>query len=241
VREPLGGEETGEAQAPLSGATLAIPRERLVLMEALRERDDRLAAIYEGVVHMMARLDLPDRLSLAAHAMRELMERLPLAFDVPIDEKSRVLDRVREVEATLAQAHTKSSCRTSDGWQGRIDGPMTKLLASVEKLVEERRRYWPSRAEVAVELINRLEPALGRRSAPLVKTEAQEWAGFRRYFEQVSHHHHVFESFETSASEFEDRVRKVESLLLNKLRPPTAEDFEAIDRLMGEFMEPADD
>lgn len=241
MREPLGSEEEGEAQAPPVGATPAIPRERILLLEALRERDDRLGAIYEGVVHVMATLDLPDRLSLASHAMRELMERLPLAFDVPIDAKSKVLDRVREVEAALAQAQTKSSCRTSDGWQGPIDGPMTKLLASVEKLVDERRRYWPSRAEVAVELINRLEPALGRRSAPLVKTEADEWASFRRYFEQISHHHHVFESLETSGSEFEDRVRKVESLLLNKLRPPTAADFEAIDSLMGEVLEPTDE
>jgi len=241
VREPLTSEEAGEALAPPAGATPSIPLERLLLLEALRERDERFAAIYEGVVHAMATLDLPDRLSLAAHAMRELMERLPLAFDVPIDEKGKVFERVREVEATWEQAQTKSSCRTSDGWGGQIDGPLGKLLASVEKLVDERKRSWPSRSEVAVDLMNQLEPALGRRSAPLVKTEADEWDGIRRYFERVSHHHHLFEEFETSTGDFEDRVRRVEGLLLNKLRPPTAEDFEEIDRLMGEVLEPTDE
>jgi hypothetical protein len=158
--------------------------------------------------------DLPDQLSLAAHGMRELMERLPLAFDVPIHEKSRVLDRVSEVERDLSRAQERSSCRTSDGWQGPIDAPVAKLLATVERLVEDRHQYWPSRAEVAVELMNQLEPALGRRSPALVKPEAATWAKIRRYFEQVSHHHHLFDSFETNLGDLEERIQTVEVMLL---------------------------
>jgi len=164
--------ESAEPQDPKVGAGPSIPRQRVVLLEALRERDARLAAIYDSVIRVMYAGDLPDQLSLAAHGMRELMERLPLAFDVPIHEKSRVLDRVSEVERDLSQAQEKSSCRTSDGWQGPIDAPVAKLLATVERLVEDREQYWPSRTEVAVELMNQLEPTLGRRSPGLVKPEA---------------------------------------------------------------------
>jgi hypothetical protein len=66
--------------------------------------------------------------------------------------------------------------------------------------------------------MNQLEPTLGRRSPALVKPEAAAWGKLRRYFEQVSHHHHVFDSFETSSGELEEQVRTVEVLLLNKHR-----------------------
>jgi hypothetical protein len=240
MAESVSTDEAAEPQDPKVGAGPSIPRQRVVLLEALRERDARLAAIYDSVIRVMNADDLPDQLSLATHGMRELMERLPLAFDVPIHEKSRVLDRVNEVERDLSRAQETSSCRTSDGWQGHIDGPVAKLLATVQKLVEDRQQYWPSRTEVAVELMNQLEPGLGRRSPALVKPEATAWGKIRRYFEQVSHHHHVFDSFETSLVDVEERIRTVEVMLLDKLRPPTAADFQDIDRLMTQFLDASD-
>jgi hypothetical protein len=236
MNEPLTTQEMAESEEPDVDQRLGIPPQRLLLLDALRERDARLAAIYEAVVRIIGAADVPDQLSLAAHAMRELMERLPLAFDLPIDEKSRLFNRLDELERALAQAQTTSACRTTDGWQGEIDSPVAKVLAAVEELVDDRHRFWSSRSATAVELMNRLEPTLARRSAPLVNTDADVWLDLRRYFESVSHHHHVFDSLQTSASEFGDRVRTIEVLLLNKLRPPTAADFEEIDGLMSQFL-----
>jgi hypothetical protein len=241
MHEPLTSEEAAESREPKADAGVSIPEQQQVLLEALRERDARLATIYEAVIDVMTAEDLPDQLSLAAHAMRELMERLPLAFDVPIHQKSSVINLIREVERDLLRAQEISSCRTSDGWKGPIDAPLAKLLATVEKLAEDRQQDWPSRSEVAVALMHQLEPALGRRSPAMVKPEAAAWANIRRYFEQVSHHHHVFESFETSSNDLEERIRTVEGLLLNKLRPPTAEDFREIDQLMRRFLDPQSD
>ena len=241
MREPLTSEQAAESYEPTASGRAGIPRQRLLLLEALREKDARIATIYEAVVHVIGSDDVPDQLSLAAHAMRELMERLPLAFDLPTDEKSQLFNRLDELEHVLVQAQIKSACRVTDGWQGSIDGPVAKVLAAVEELVDDRRRFWPSRTETAVELMNRLEPTLARRSTTLVKTDADVWLEMRRYFESVSHHHHVFESLATTAPEFDDRVRTIEVLILNKLRPPTTADFQEIDRLMSQFLGQSND
>jgi hypothetical protein len=241
MREPLASDEAAEPQEPKADAGITIPEQRLVLLEALRERDARLALIYEGVIRVMGTEGLPDQLSLAAHGMRELMERLPVAFDVPLQQRTGVINLVGEVERDFARAQQRSSCRTSDGWQGPIDAPLAKLLVTVEKLVEDRQQYWPSRSEAAVELMNQLEPTLGRRSPGLVRPEAATWATIRRYFEQVSHHHHMFDAFETSPTDLDERIRTVEALLLNKLRPSTATDLQAIDELMNRYMDTANE
>jgi hypothetical protein len=226
-------EDAAQPKASTTSAPPPIAPERLSLLGALRERDTRIAAIYDAVIHILATRDLPDQLSLAAHAMRELMEHLPLAFDVPVEKKSQVLNMIGDVERDLSRAMDKSSCRSTDGWEGPIDPPLAKVLATVERLVESRKENWASRTEVAVDLMNQLEPSFGRRSRSLVRPEAEAWAGTRRYFERVSHHHHVFiESFDTSFEEFEGRMHAVEILLLDRLRPTTTEDFREIDRLM---------
>jgi hypothetical protein len=212
-----------------------VPRPRRLLLEALRERDRRLARIYDSVIHLIGDAEIPDRLSLAAHAMRELMEKLPLAFDVPSDQ-SRLFSRIDALENALARAERNSTCRTVDGWSGTLDSPLINVLTAAEKLIEDRRQFRPSRTESAVQLMHRLEPSMTRRSTPLVKSDADIWHETRKYFELVSHHHHLFKTFETSASEFGDRVRVIEVLLLDKLRPTTSADYEEIDRLMNDFM-----
>jgi hypothetical protein len=117
MRELLTSQEAAESQGLNADTGVSIPRQRVVLLEALRERDGRLATIYDAVIRIMTPDDLPDQLSLAAHGMRELMERLPIAFDVPIQEKHHVLDRVSDVERDLSRA--QQSPRVERAMDGR--------------------------------------------------------------------------------------------------------------------------
>jgi hypothetical protein len=216
---------------------MGMPPERRILLDALRERDDRLGAMYQAVVFLTTAEDLPDQLSLAAHAMREFMERLPVALDLPVENKAHLLNLVDDLARSLGRAEETSACRTTDGWSGAVDKPLERVLDAAQKVVESRKEHAPSRQEVAVSLMNQLEPALGRRSPSLVKQEARTWSELRRYFERVSHHHHVFGSLETSQEELRARVQTIEALLIDKLRPTTAQDFNDIDMLMDAVRE----
>jgi hypothetical protein len=220
-----------------STAAVGMPQERRVLLDALRERDGRLGTIYQAVVFLTTAEDLPDQLSLAAHAIREFMERLPVALDLPVEDKGSLLNHVDDLAVSLGRAEETSACRTTDGWSGAIDKPLERVLDAAKKVVESRKEHWPSRQEVAVSLMNELEPTLGRRSPSLVKQEAQTWSKLRRYFEQVSHHHHVFDALQTSQEELRALVQTIEALLIDKLRPTTTQDFDDIDSLMNAVRE----
>jgi hypothetical protein len=211
------------------------PPQRKRLFEALYSVDEGLAAMYEGATRMIDDPGFPDCLSLGAHAMRELMEKLPRVFDVPAGQKFALRVRIDDLERTVEAVRKNSACSTSDGWKGEIDGPVAKLLEEVETLLADRARDWMSRGEAARELMKRLEPGHVRRTETLSKTEERAWTARRDYFESVAHHGHVYSSKKTDHSEFAEHIKGIEVLLLDKLRPPTAADFAEIDGLMAAF------
>lgn len=211
------------------------PPQRLRLLEALYGVDEGLGAMYEGATRMIDDPDFPDSLSLGAHAMRELMEKLPRVLDVPAGKDFSLSGRINEIEEIAKAARTNSSCATTNGWEGEIDAPAAKVLNEVEALIADRARDRLSRSEAARELMKHLEPGSIRRSEMLTRAETKAWMMRREYFEAVAHHGHVYSTKMTSHAEFAENVRAVESVLLDKLRPQTAADFEDIDRLMAAF------
>lgn len=233
---PTDEEPGGTHQVP---AVDELVPQRQHLREALLARDPRLADIYEAVTHLMGRDDVPDALSLTAHAMRELMDNLPLAFDLPVDQKHRLFSRLDQLGSAVAQAIDNSTCRNGNGWSGEIDEHLAKVVEITEVLIEERRQYWPSRRVTAGELMIRLEPGPGR-PEKLREEETKFWVEARHYFEEVSHHHHVFGKLSIDGEAFGELVRMVERLLLAKLRPSTAQEYSEIDRLMEAYLEAAD-
>jgi hypothetical protein len=212
-----------------------LPPQRTKLLDAFRDLDSRVASMYEAAIRMMDSPELEDAMSLAGHAMRELMDRLPQALDLPLGQKSRLFARLDQLQERLDQAHATSSCATEDSWSGSIDASLLAVIEAAEVLIEERKEFWPSRTKTAAELMKRLEPGFVQRTEPMAKREAKSWSESHRYFEQVSHHHNLYGELETTSDEFESRVRGIEVLLLNKLRPPTAADFAEIDELMATF------
>lgn len=212
-----------------------LPPQRTKLLDALRDLDSRVASMYEAAIRMMDSPELEDAMSLAGHAMRELMDRLPQALDLPVGQKSRLFTRLDQLQERLDQARATSSCATEEGWSGNIDAPLVALVEAAEVLIQERKEFWPSRTQTAAELMKRLEPGFVQRAEPMAKREARSWSESHRYFEQVSHHHYLYGDLETTSVEFVGRVREIEVLLLNKLRPPTAADFAEIDKLMATF------
>ena len=66
---------------------LQLSAQQRALYEALAEQDKRLAGIYLGSLLVLSQLENPDSLALAAHSLRELMEKLPKYRDLPAAKK----------------------------------------------------------------------------------------------------------------------------------------------------------
>jgi hypothetical protein len=241
VTDPSQPIDSGNANLPVPVSGSSEPPQRLRLRAALEDRDSRLSLMYEAATRLIDDTDYPDRLSLAAHAMRELMEKLPAAFDLPLSQDFSIPNRMDHLEVAVRKARLESGCASTDGWEGEIDEPVAELLVSVESLVRDRRENLLSRKETATELMKRMEPGYVARTAALAKTDVDAWVKARRYFERVSHHHHTYESLKTDSTRFLERVREIETLLLGKLRPPAASDFAEIDDLMSAFIEGPDE
>jgi len=70
-----------EASQELSG------RQRS-LYEALADKSDDLAAMYQGALQVLQAPSTVDRFAMAAHNLCEVMEKLPRYIDVPKKERS---------------------------------------------------------------------------------------------------------------------------------------------------------
>lgn len=219
-------------ESPEKEGRVEQPPQRKRLREALSGVDQGIADMYDGATRMIDDIDFPDGLSLGAHAMRELMEKLPKIFDVLAGQNFSLRNRIDSLQRVFERSKSQSSCSTADGWQGEIDPPLVELLQEVETLLADRERDWVSRGEADRALMRQLEPGPIRRGDQLTAREVEQWTLTRKYFEALAHHGHVYRGKETDHVEFAEHVRGVEVLLLSKLRPPTAADFAEIDALM---------
>ena len=70
-----------DVASPDAGPILA--GQQQALLTALIEKDPHLGVMYLGGLHVLRQEGNPDREALAAHAIRELMEKLPQFVDVP--------------------------------------------------------------------------------------------------------------------------------------------------------------
>jgi len=230
---------TTSSQAPASEVELRVPREpqRLSLLESLEAMDRGLGDMYRAATVLINDPSYPDALALSAHAMRELMEKLPRVLDVPAGQNFQMGSRVKSLAEGWERAQAISACKSDDGWSGTIDEPLGGFLEDADTFFHDRARDWISQTQAASSLMRRLEPSGSPMSPTLSKVQVEAWRRTHQYFISVAHHHHVYEKRDTDLDEFLQHMRAVELLLLQKLRPRTAADYAEIDDLAARFLQ----
>src|SRR5438105_2713154 len=112
------------------------PRQR-ELHAALHRKEPTLASMYAGGLLVMRQGPNPERLVLAAHSFRELMEKLPPSFDVPDPRGPRDLgSEVKNLRAKWDAMMGKTKCREEAVWCGELDGPLRGVLRDLEAFFE---------------------------------------------------------------------------------------------------------
>lgn len=202
---------------------------QVALYDALVEKDRqvqresvRLAEMYRGALSVLNQEYNPDRLAQAAHSLRELMEKLPRAVDVPAAQGDGLTVRVRRVHRRW-RLYTKISS----------DGPkrvkvLTGFQTEMEKFAvwfEERDK---TRRQIAGQLIDRLDQRKTSLPAQIKDVHVDEWDLCHKYFEDTSHHS------KTTIDEFDGWLVTLETFLLDRLRPRTFDDQVALKTIVIE-------
>jgi len=214
------------------------------LQPRLTELDDRRRRIYELLSDQVPRAaqmyftavavlgtDLPNRLPLCAHEMREFIEKLPSELaGVPAEgsQQAQLGAKVRVLVGEYDRAVRNTAMRPDGEWVG-VDGHLSRMLQKLDEFAGWFRQQIPSRREEAMSGLRLVDPSPSGLPRPIVEADVDIWLDWRTYFNLVSHHWK-----EVSDADFEARLTAVEDLLLRRLAPPTFENQEAIARLIAE-------
>jgi len=203
---------------------------QLVLYQALKKKNNSLASMYYGALKVLNDVDNPERFILAAHGIRELMEKILQYLDVDVKVlKERLKDKVREVEKIWDSCCKQSRCYDSSDWNGYIDAHLKNFLKYISNFFEWFKKYYPKRRSEITKIIRELDFMEIPLPKPIEDLKIKEWNYLWNFFIAVSHHHKDVEK-----KEFDKWLLAFERFLLNYLYPRTFDDFEKIDEIIKE-------
>ena len=201
------------------------------LAASLRAHSSRLADMYIGAWAVLSDDANPDRIALAAHAMRELMEKGQRELAVTVRAAAPGTGRTRaafdRLNALCQQARQESpSYRTRSG---EIDQIVAKVLEAAEELVALHNQERPGRAVQREDLIRRLDPLGAALPAELVADWVVRWESWDSFFQLASHHQTA-----PSAEEMASAISEFSDFLIERLEPGPSRARDDIERLIRE-------
>ncbi len=205
-------------------------REQEELVASLARRSEKLARIYSSGLFVLDQKENPGRLSLAAHAIRELMEKCPILngreFTVLGDGMKNRIQPLKEAHSALRKAQRVAD--TASGGLG--DGAGRQLFIELDRFFEWMEANRPEANRRIAEMLSELSGPGQSLPVDISENEVARWRAADEYFKKISHHgqDHVNED------EFMVHMSVVERILLLRLQPRGVADLDAIDALIRE-------
>jgi len=198
------------------------------LIDALDAKDALLGSLCRDGLDLLQREELPHHPVIVSHVFRELMDKLPRAFDVPV-HSVQLREALRGLAESLQRAKNQSHSHTDDGWDGDIDDPLRDFLSEAGQLFDQAEVDLRSRREAARGLVRASEAGRPPMPQAIEQGVVDKWNELEVYFQGVSHHGRA-----TDQRELEAKVGELESLLVGRLKVAVIEEYEEIDRLIEE-------
>lgn len=218
------------ASTPGSSPGTTITGRQIALCQALGKKDKQLASMYLGALAVLSQSSNPDRLSLAAHGLRELLEKLPRFLDMPLESKPpSTKEKIRPLQQSWVQAQQSSDCLKNPTAFSTIDKPLRNYLDESKSFFSWYEGVHLTIKQQATNVVRSLDPQKKGLPAPIEELHVDEWGKLRDYFVGVSHH-----TITETIEEFIKWVDALESYLIDRLVPRTFDDFAALDAIIGE-------
>lgn len=219
------GSRTGNGTS--NGAGPVLTGQQQTLLTALIEKDPHLGAIYLGGLHVLHQEGNPDREALAAHALRELMEKLPQFVDVPALEKPKKTVslgvKVRELGDHWSRVSTEVMSATV------LTVKAQKFHVKVKDFFDWFEQSFTKRREQTAAALRSLDATGRSLPTPIEELHIKHWGLCNDFFQSVSHHGRT-----CSEAEFVGWLDDLERFLLDRMRPRTFDTFSALDKIIAE-------
>jgi len=200
------------------------------LFDALSERDKQAANMYLGALVVLSHDDNPDRYALAAHDIRELIDKLPRLVDVPIAaQKETLKQKVIELEDVWQSTCSNTRCFHNPRWSGEIDEPLKRILEKLVGFFQWFENHYPRRRKEIASTLRGLDISTEYLPGIIENFNVQKWVSIKDFFIAVAHHNKF-----PNDEEFNGRLKQLEVTILDLLRPKTFKDLESIDNIIRE-------
>jgi hypothetical protein len=228
----------GEAERPAvgpghtSGPSWELSGIQWTIFRALNDKHERLGNMYRGALDVL-QSDNPDRFALAAHAIRELIEKLQDHIDVPAAVTGDALKQPRSLPNLTVQVRElfdqwNKVAKQVDG-AAEISPRLKAFLGRLREFFERFEQNKQKRREQAIATFRKLDPSPRRLPALIENHRVSMWVAYRDFFIAVAHHGKT-----CSCDEFIEWLSSFESFLVDCLSPRTFDDFAVIDALIEE-------
>jgi hypothetical protein len=206
-----------------------LPQQR-ALFEALTRHEKDIGTIYLGALHVIADTNNPDRVALAAHSVREMLQRLRkhLGVEMPAHDE-RMGDKVKSLGERWLRVKGRSSCLTEAGWTGPIDNNLKSFLTDIELFFGWHETHYPRMRQEIAQVLRKLDRSAISLPSQIEELRAQEWQLYHEFFTKVAHHG-KFENHD----DFLSWIFELEQYLLNRLQPRTFAEIRDIDAIIQE-------
>lgn len=219
--------DTRAEDAASSAPGLVLTGQQQTLLAALIEKDPQLGTIYLGGLHVLHQEGNPDREALAAHAIRELMEKLPQFVDLPTPEKPKkpvsLNVKVRELSVHWARVSAEAMEATV------ITAKIRKFHTRVNDFFDWFEQSFAKRRDQTAAALRSLDATGRSLPTPIEDLHIKHWGLCNEFFQSVSHHGHL-----CSQEEFASWLDEFERFLLERMRPRTFETFSVLDKIIAE-------
>ena len=201
------------------------------LYEELSRRSADLASMYIGALQVVQLPTVEDRFAMAAHCLRELMEKLPQFLDVPFERDDFNLgNEAKTLHDELKCVKEQSESFVEGNWTGEVDTHIHQFLKQVDSVLQDHVTYNSRRRDQFRDWNQALDPSITKVPPDATKRMFREWKSLNDFFQRVSHHHDWLEK----EAAFEEEMRALEDFLLDRFRPQTYKKQKRIDQIIAE-------
>ena len=200
--------------------------QQLEVLEALKGKENEqypLSQWYLGALYALNDDNNPDRISQAAHSLRELIEKLPR---VVRKMDAQGLSNFNAMRRKLHERFSKDKKRYEGAWKDKkIDLHLDKTLREFDDYLE--RNQQPTRKEQMLTVIAGVDPMVEQLDDSIRKKKRDNLHKRWQELENFTHH-----KGKPNIEEFEQCLDTLERIIFDLLAPITAQDQKGIQSIL---------
>jgi hypothetical protein len=214
--------------APPGGHEGGLTGQQRSVVEELTRLDGELARMYLGATQALHQDGNPERFAQAAHSLRELLDWMGDRLGGPIAGGPDLHKEVCDLRAEWPDDGIPSVF--GDRWDSpEPDNSLRGFLNAAKAFFARFDSRPPNRREQTGRLFVTTDPHQRRLSPPIEEVHVTRWLDVRRELLAVAHH-----GRNPTPSEFQQVFDRVDSLLIERLRPTVFEQQDEIDQIVAE-------